>query len=238
MTQPFTRWTVLPHGKLAEVDENILTVVGELHMPMTELPRRMTVVRLQDGRLVIFSAIALDDDEMRSIEQYGTPAFLVVPNDIHRLDAKIWKERYPNMQVVAPEGSRMKIDEVVQVESTSPDFGDRNVEFITVPGTRGREAAMLVDTGNGTTLVLNDLVGNIRSEAGFGSWLLRVAGFAGDEAQIPRVVKLSLIEDKKALRSKLIEWSQIETLERILVSHGAIIDESPRDTLAELAASL
>lgn len=238
MTQPFTRWTVLPHGKLAEVDENILTVVGELHMPMTELPRRMTVVRLQDGRLVIFSAIALDDDEMRSIEQYGTPAFLVVPNHIHRLDAKIWKERYPNMQVVAPEGSRMKIDEVVQVESTSPDFGDRNVEFITVPGTRGREAAMLVDTGNGTTLVLNDLVGNIRSEAGFGSWLLRVAGFAGDEAQIPRVVKLSLIEDKKALRSKLIEWSQIETLERILVSHGAIIDESPRDTLAELAASL
>jgi len=29
MTRPFQQWTVLPHGKLAQIDENILTVVGE-----------------------------------------------------------------------------------------------------------------------------------------------------------------------------------------------------------------
>ena len=33
-----------------------------------ELPRRMTVVRLTDSRLVVFSAIALDDDEMAGLE--------------------------------------------------------------------------------------------------------------------------------------------------------------------------
>jgi len=34
-------------------------------MPLMDQPRRMTVVRLNDSRLVVFSAIALDEDEMR-----------------------------------------------------------------------------------------------------------------------------------------------------------------------------
>ncbi len=28
MTRPFQQWTVLPHGKVAQIDDNILTVVG------------------------------------------------------------------------------------------------------------------------------------------------------------------------------------------------------------------
>ena len=34
MTQPFKRWTVPPHGKLCEIDANVLTVVGERRMPL------------------------------------------------------------------------------------------------------------------------------------------------------------------------------------------------------------
>ena len=30
MSQPLTEWKVLPHGKLTTVEENILTVVGEI----------------------------------------------------------------------------------------------------------------------------------------------------------------------------------------------------------------
>ena len=94
MTQPYKQWTVLPRGKLVQVDENILTVVGEIHMPLMDLPRRMTVVRLVDARPVVFSAIALDDDEMSALEAYGRPAYLIVPSDKHRLDAKTWG-RFP-----------------------------------------------------------------------------------------------------------------------------------------------
>ena len=147
MTRPFQQWKVLPHGKLAEVDENVLTVTGEPHMPLADLPRRMTVARLNNSRLVVFSAIALDEVEMRSLEDYGRPAFLVVPNDHHRLDARVWKERYPSMQVVAPEGSRTKeVEEAVHVDTTDPSFGDPNVQFVTVPGTRGHEAALVIRT--------------------------------------------------------------------------------------------
>ena len=238
MTQPFQQWTVLPHGKLVQVDEGILTVVGEIHMPLMDLPRRMTVVRLVDASLVVFSAIALDPDEMSALEAYGRPAVLIVPSDKHRLDAKTWKDRYPEIEVVAPEGARAKVEEVVPVDTAAPRFDDPNVQFVTVPGTRGREAALVVRTPNGTTLVLNDVVGNIRDAAGFGGWLLHLAGFAGKEAQIPAVVKMAVIDDTKALRTQLLQWAEIESLVRILVSHGSVIEENPRQVLRDLAASL
>jgi len=238
MPQILEQWKVLPHGKLSEIDENLLTVTGQIEMPFMSLPRRMTVVRLNDSRLVIFNAIALDEDEMAALEDYGVPAYLIVPNDHHRLDAKVWKDRYPQVRVVAPEGSRDKVEEAVPVDAVAPTFADPSVEFVTVAGTRGHEAALVVRTPKGTTLVLNDIVGNIRDSSGFGGWLLRVVGFAGDHAQIPKPVKLTMVEDTDALRAQLLEWAGIESLTRILVSHGAPIEDNPRQTLRDLAASL
>jgi hypothetical protein len=175
---------------------------------------------------------------MSALEAFGTPAYLVVPSDKHRLDAKIWKARYPDMRVVAPSGSQAKVQEVVSVDTTDPRFDDPKVQFVTIAGTRNREAALIVKGSAGTTLVLNDVVGNIHDESGIGGWLLRRFGFAGNNAQIPKVVKMVLINDADALRKQLSQWAEIESLERILVSHGAAIEGNPRQVLRKLAASL
>jgi hypothetical protein len=212
MAAPFKSWTILPHEELTEVDDNILTVVGEIRMAVGTLPRRMTIVRLSDRRLVIFSAIALREDEMRRVEDYGTLAFLLVPNAIHRLDAKIWKDRYPNIKVVTPEGARSNVEEIVPVDSTSGDFGDPNVLFISVPGTLAHESALQINGANGTTLVLTDLVGNIRNETGLGDWFLRMMKFAGDEPHIPAPVKWKLISNKPELREQLLKWAALPRL--------------------------
>ena len=238
MSRTLEEWKVLPHGKLTRVNDDILTVVGEIGMPLMTLPRRMTLVRLRDGRLVIFSAVALDEDEMRRIEDFGTPAFLVVPNDHHRMDARIWKDRYPNLEVIAPEGSREKVEEVVPVDATEGRFGDPGVTLVTVPGTDGREAALEVEGADGLTLVLNDIVGNIRDEQGFGGWLLRRMGFAGDEPHVPGPVKLAMIASKSALRDQLLRWADRKSLKRILVAHGDEIGDDPRGALRDLAAAL
>ena len=238
MTETLQPWKVLPHGKLSEIDENLLTVTGTIAMPLMELPRRMTVVRLNDSRLVIYSAISLDEAEMRALEDYGQPAWLIVPNDHHRLDAAAWKQRYPQIRVVAPEGSRKKVAEAVPVDSSAPRFGDPNVRFVIVPGTRAHEAALVVETRTGTTLVLNDVVANIRNARGFGGWLLELMGFAGDEPHVPRPVSLMMIDDKAALRTQLLEWAAIDSLNRILVSHGEPIEANPQQALRELAQSL
>jgi len=202
------------------------------------LPRRMTVIRLSDSRLVIWSAIALDAEGMAKLEAFGRPAFLVVPSDKHRLDAKVWKDRYQQMQVVASKGSRANVAKVVPVDTMAPDFGDPRVQFLTVAGTKERESALLVRTPKGTTLVLNDVVGNIHGAAGVGGWLLGLAGFAGSAPQIPRVVKWAMVKDASALRAQLLQWAELASLNRILVSHGEPIESDPRRTLRDLAAAL
>ncbi len=236
MTAPLQTWTVSPHRKPTLIGGTMITVTGNIHMPLMELPRRMTVVRLHDARLVVYSAIALDEDEMEALEVWGQPAFLVVPSDHHRMDAKIWKDRYPAMQVVAPHGARAKVEELVHVDTVAPDFKDLDVDFMAVRV--GVTDQPLCITHRGTTLVLNDVVGNIRDAKGFGGWLLRIVGFAGDEPNIPAVVKMTVVDDTAALRLQLIEWAAIPTLTRIIVSHGDIIEDNPRQVLRELAASL
>jgi hypothetical protein len=238
MPQPLKQWKVLPHSPLEEIEDGLLTVTGEISMPLGKLTRRMTIVRLQDARLVIYSAIALGATEMALIEWYGRPSFLVVPSDLHRLDARIWKERYPALIVCAPEGAREKVEEIVHVDTTAPDFGDPNVSFVTVPGVEGHEAALVVRTLRGTTLVVNDIVGNIHDAHGIGGWVLEKAGFAGDEPQVPRIVKKKIVEDERALEAQLEEWAAIPSLARILVSHGAPIENDPRGALRALARSL
>jgi hypothetical protein len=238
MTAPFKTWKVLPHGKLTEVEGNILTVEGDIPMPVGEFHRRMTVVRVQSGQLVIFSAIALDEDQMRQLEAWGRPAWLVVPNDHHRLDARAWKDRFPDIQVITPIGAREKVEKAVPVDAVSADFGDATVVLIDVPGTQSHEAALEVTGANGLTLVINDLIGNIRGETGFGGWLLRRMGFAGDEPHLPGPVKAAIVKDKATLAAQLERWAAMPTLKRIVVSHGEIIEDDPQGALRTLAASM
>jgi hypothetical protein len=40
-----------------------------------------------------------------------------------------------------------------------------------------------------TTLVVNDVIGNMPQKSGLAGWLLHLAGFAGDHPRVPKVVK-------------------------------------------------
>ena len=236
MAKPFDHWTVLPNGKLTQIDQGVLTVVGQLPMPVGDFPRRMTVVRLSDGRLVIYSAIALDDDEMLALERYGMPAFLIVPNEIHRMDAKTWKRRYPKIVVIAPEGARPKVEQLVHVDAATVDFGDPNVRFVTIPGTGQHEAAVVVEREGSATLIVNDLIWNVDHRPGVRGWLLKVAGFTGPEPKIPKLVARKGIKEKNAFADQLASWARLPNLQRIVVSHGDIITREPSVVLRHLAS--
>ena len=233
MTAPHTEWTVLPHGKLMRVNERILTVVGDLKMPLMQIPRRMTVVR-SGADLVIFSAIALREPEMTELESFGRPAFLVVPSERHRLDAPAYLQRYPGMAVVAPRAGAKKIGEVVRVDTSTPDFRDSTIRYVEIGG----DSALEVDGDDGLTLIVNDLIGDIHGEAGLGGWLLRVMGFAGDDPHVPAPVKLLLGQRKAEVAQQFRRWAERDDLRRIMVSHGDTIEKDPRGSLRTLAASL
>ena len=231
-------WKVQPHGEIEQIDAGLWTVSGTIHVPIGMFPRRMTAVRLEGHRLLIYSAIALDDATLETLEHLGTPAFLVVPNDHHREDALAWKQRFPAIQVVAPGGCVEKVSSKVPVDSTAPDLGDPAVQLLPVPGTREHELALLVHRATGSTLIVNDIIANIRGTRGFGGWMQKVMGFAGDSPQVPGPVKAVMIKEKGAMRKQLLEWASLSNLRRVIVSHGEIIEQDPQGVLRALADSL
>jgi len=239
MAKPHNEWTVLPHGKLKRLEHNLLSVTGTMNMPpMGEVPRRMTIVRLNDGRLIIYSAISLDEIEMNALESYGTPAFLIVPGDIHRMDAKPWKVRYPNLKVIAPAGARDKINEIVPVDATSVDFGDPAVRFMSMPGTAEKEGVLVIQSPSGTTLVLNDLIFDLANRPGFSGWLFKMIGMTGEEPHVPPVIKLKEVDDKQAVSQQLETWANLPDLQRVIISHGDIIADAPRAVLHRISTEL
>jgi hypothetical protein len=227
-------WRIRPHGQLEPVTSSVYTVTGALRMPLTTLERRMTIVKLEDRRLIIYSAVALAEPQMRELEALGTPAFLVVPSHLHRLDVAAWKQRYPDACVVAPSGSRAKVEQVVRVDTTNPDFGSAAVRFVELEGTNGMEAALEVEDEGTITLVLNDIVGNLPPSHGL---VLRALGFAGNQPRVPRAIKRVLVKDPAALRARFEQWAKLP-VRCLLVSHGAPVRERANQVLLELARSL
>ena len=231
-------WQVGRHGALEQLEEGLLTIAGEIAMPLGRFPRRMTVVGLAGGRTAIWSAIPLREPEMARIEALGAPAFLIVPGIAHRLDIKPWKARYPRAIVLCPPGARDKVEEVVPVDSTAGDFEDSSVEMQIVPGVGGREAALVVRR-QATTLVVNDVLANVRHPDGIGAQIMaRAFGFGVRRPRMPRVAARMLVEDKAALAAGFRGWASEPRLARIVVSHGDVIADRPAALLERIAADL
>jgi hypothetical protein len=231
-------WKVLPHGRVKTIDDRIITVEGDIPMPLGKFPRRMTVVGLSRNRSAIFSAMALGEVDMRRVEEIGKPSFLIVPNGHHRLDAHAWKQRYPKLKVMCPPAAKARVSQAAPVDSTDDILKDRAVDFVVVHGTGEAEAALVVRRRGGTTLIANDVIANVRHPGGIGAKIMaRLFGFGVDRPQVPRVVKLVMVKDKGKLAEQLREWSKIPNLRRIIPSHGDMI-ERPVQVLQRMAEEL
>jgi hypothetical protein len=140
--------------------------------------------------------------------------------------------------VIAPDGARAKAEQVVPVDATHADFHDASVRYQTVPGTEGHEAALIVQGSGGTTLVVNDLIWNVRSRPGVDGFLYRLLRLSGPKPKIASVVRMTTIKDKGAVRAQLNAWARLRDLKRIVVSHGEIVDRNAPEVLRGLAQSL
>lgn len=233
------QWKVLPHDPLVRIDDGILSVTGEIRMPLGNFPRRMTAVRLRGERVAIYSAIALGEAEMAEIEALGRPAFLIVPGDMHRMDASIWKDRYPDIRVVTPPGARARVEEVVPVGATDDVLDDPDARLVIVPGTGGHEAALEVRRDGRLTLVTNDVIGNVAHPHGIGAQIMgRLMGFGVEHPQVPHLVRRMIVDDPDALAVQFRTWAADRELTRILVSHGDVIEADAPQVLRALAEAL
>lgn len=232
-----TEWKVGPHGPVEKLSERLWRVEGGV--PGMPLKRVMTIAKRADGGLVVHNAVALGDKEMAEIEALGPIHTLVVPNAYHRLDAKIFCDRFPNAQVVCPDGATKKVQEVVPVSGGLAQLQpDGAVELGHLDGTKDREGVMIVRDSDGTSLVFNDAVFNMPHLSGFTGFVLKSVTGSSGGPRVSRLTKWIVIADKKAFRSHLERLADVPDLRRIVVSHHEVIDHEPAATLRAVAAKV
>ena len=241
---PSLPWPVLPHDPIRRLAENLWWVEGDL--PNMQLRRAMTVARLRNGGLVLHNAVALSEDGMRELESLGPPRVIVVPNGWHRIDAARFKARYPDAKIVCPAGSQKGVSKRVAVDATydslpEPSPGDPSVRLSSfgAEDKARKEGAMLVESSDGLTVVLNDALFNLPYFKGFFWWFYgRVLGGAGGPRVTPSA-KLAIVHGgtRRALKAFLSDLADRGVV-RLIPGHGAPIAENAAAVARDIAGTL
>lgn len=160
-------------------------------------------------------------------------------NSWHRLDSRVYKNRYPDAKIVCPQGSRKKVGEVVPVDLTYDQFPHlKEVCFTHIEGLAEAEGVLEVISEKGVVLIFNDLIFNIPHQPGIGGFILRMLGSTGGP-KVTRIMRLFAIKDKKRVREHLLKLAEKhEEIFCIIPGHGNIINQDCNQILKNVANAL
>jgi hypothetical protein len=223
---------VQAHRQIAKLEDNLWTVDGDIKLPGGTFIRKMAMMRLSDGRVVIHSAILLDDSEMKEIENWGTPAFCIVPNRLHRLDAPLFRNRYPEMKFLCPTASRQRVERVVAIEGGYEELPSE-IEWRTL-AIVGDEAVFTQRSGERISLIFGDSLFNAPHFGGPLGIMFRLIGSTGGPRVTP-LSKLILVSNRKELASQYRDLAMSSGLARLIPGHGENINENAAAILRQVA---
>lgn len=111
------------HGPLREIWPQTLYVLEAPGCSQGPPVRNMAIYRIPNSsRLVVFNGVAVTEPTVQEILALGTPTVLVVPNSMHREDAAVWKDRFPDLTVVCPNAALEAARQVVPVNMTTQEL--------------------------------------------------------------------------------------------------------------------
>lgn len=196
------------------------------------ISRRMTVIRLNDGRLWVHSPNALTSGLEQALDSIGEVAFIVAPNKMHQSALDEYVERYPTAKLFLPSA----------FPEMRPDLPYHDILGNVPPSGWGSEIEQVVLRGNvfftevvffhhaSQAIIVTDLIENFRKEhtSALGRVLLRLAKGYGRPVPAPehRAYTLSWKQFSESV-APMNGWD----FDAIILAHGALIEEKARDCL-------
>jgi hypothetical protein len=217
---------------LTPLADGVWTDVAPVRILGTRLTATMTVLRLEDGGLLLHSPIAMTTERRAAVEAVGPVAHLYAPNLFHHLWIGEWAAAFPSARLHAPAGLAKKrpdlrIDRAHGAE-TAPGFA-RVVEEAPIDGFRLGESVLFYRPAR--VLLVADLVQNIgRPEHSWTKLYSRAMGFY-DQVALSRVIRWSAVSDRAAMRRSVDEVLALP-FDRLVVGHGAPLDVGAKEALA------
>lgn len=217
-----------------QIDVDLWTVERPLRfIGGVELGARMSVARLRDGSLFLYSPVGLDDRLRRELEQLGQVRHVVAPNRFHHLFIGDYRQAFPEARLHAAPGLAEKrpdlhFDAVLTPDAPAPWEGEIGQELFA--GLPVMNEVVFFHRAS-RTLLLCDLAFHYGPEA---PWLtrlcLRLVGAYGRFG--PSLVEKLLVRDRAAARGSLeriLSWD----FDRIIVAHGRILESGGREALRQ-----
>jgi hypothetical protein len=233
---------IYPYHPRKSLAANLWQVEGAL---ANGLPRNMTVYRLPDGRLLLYSVVAMHPADLEALEKLGRPAILVMPHDRHQMDAPFYKRRYPDLRVLAPDPRHPR---KVPVDGDLGELAAFGINGYVLPGTTYHEAVLELpveggqgDDGGlpGIALCTTELLGNLAGLSGLPRLmrlLLRLIGPPGGGLGVARVVRWREVSDRERTRAWMKSLAERPELRMVLVGHGSPVTDGARAALRRAAA--
>ena len=204
-----------------------------------ELRRRMTVVRLSDGRLWVHSPNALHADLRADLKRLGEVGVIIAPNAMHGFAIDQFTAAWPEAIVFATKRFPRRHPEIdlhgILGSKPEPLWTDVLDQTVLAGNAFFSEALFLHRASR--TLIVTDLIENMRSEDLnlWGRTISRLFGLLDRPAPSPEHQMYTL--DAAEARASL-EGVRGWDFERIVIAHGPLIEEDAHQVFDEVVERL
>lgn len=208
----------------------------------TRLLLRSTFVKFANGGLWVHSPTPLSPELRSEVDALGEVTCIVAPNNGHNGWLMDWCEAYPSAGRYVAQGIPKKVPRLTNYELLEPEAStpwEADLAQTVLSGAPFFDECVFFHRAT-KSLILTDLVQNHSPEdqTGFGkvvfTLLLSPLGFKGI-CLAPPLKWGFAIKDKAAFRASIETVKQWD-FERIIVTHGEIIEERPRELFENLCS--
>jgi hypothetical protein len=198
--------------------------------PGVWFPNRMTVIRLFDGSLALYSPVRFDDRVALELSSLGPVSHLIAPSNFHHLHLGSARRRYPEARVLGALGlerkSKQSIDELFDIGS-APRLGPAIDAFVVAGMPKVNECLLLHRPSK--TLIVCDFAFNIVRPATKMASVITWLGGVGNRFGVSRLYR-SMVKDVDAFRACMVRVLD-QDFDRIVMCHGEVLERNGRDTL-------
>ncbi len=230
-------WTVLTPGPLTRIDDGLWCVTDAIPT-IPRVTRRMSIVRRGDGSLLFYNAVPLTDAQLDEVRALGRPAALLLPCHLHMIDGPAFAQKLGIPAFIPAAGLEHARKRLPSVQPLSELPAQPSHEVLTVEGFSTHEACLVVRHGAGCSLLCADVFTNVPHLGGLGGLVMRLVGFTGPTPKLPGPVKKRVGKDLAQVRTFFERAAALPGLQRLVPSHGAIVDEGASAALRAIAQTV
>jgi hypothetical protein len=196
-----------------------------------DFKRNVTLLRLDDGRVVIHSTAPFEHEDVVAIRQFGDPAWLLEATLLHDTFAKKGRAAFSEMPYLAPAGFARVSGVAAQPIGSGPSDWVGEIDVLRIDGTKKGEHAFLHRRSR--TLVVADLFFSFPPQTkGWPRFFARsVMGLPPSLFGVSRFFRF-LISDEEAFRrstAHMLEWD----FERVVVGHAEPLTMNAHEMVCE-----